>query len=934
MTVASPVTAVPVTRSLILAKIAEAKQKNYPSGILGVAGDPKSVDNVQLIHDGQTVRIRGARSALEARAHVAEHHDGDWTIIVTDRHSDDLGTGLLAHLIWGKVRSADPWDALRIAFKANGIDPKLTSGKRDLAAGLLEATPTDGWPAAPAGVLTRSHALAAVAANRLQLDHTPLDLIAVLTWSVWPDSLAALAILRTTFGDSLTDETIAWVADSTDVAGPAVRALLTSGDVADLVPLGLVAQVLTSPALGPEDRHLAELGRARLESTIPRHVSDAALAALGVAAASVVTELESRHRAHARRVLQRAGSLMDTLEISSLAIHSDILRQGYQQRLATLGRLLADAATATRQGQGSPGSIDAIETAYANAHRHREHHSAAVEAAPFDAAVRLWRWMQQPALDDGATLADRSRRHLTDDAWADRAINDAATGVPDATLARDLRVVVEAALARRDKSERAFATSLAEATAQPDDVRGGPTDDQGTVWHLEDVLPKVVTPMLRTAPVMLLVIDGMSAAAAVEIVEDATDLGGWVEAALPHSPSRQRTPALSVLPSLTEVSRASLLCGRLTRGQQDAERRGFRDFTTQVAKVKAELFHKKGVDTTAPGALVADGVGRAIDDIDGTKLVTIVLNTIDDALDRSDPAGTTWTTDAVKHLRPLLDRAAAAGRVVVMTADHGHVVERRGGIQRSHPNITSGRSREPNGVLEDGEIEISGDRVLQDTGRAVLAVSEKLRYGPLKAGYHGGASAAEVVVPIIALLPDEKLNPLNLELLPPQAPLWWNVPLTAEATLDELVAASDSQAPSPAAARKRRPKMPAQSGPTLFEEIPSLSKNTVSAADSLGRLLIGSATYRDQRQLAGRATVTDEQVAALVDAMHSAPSGRLPQSQVATALGVSPVRLRGALAQSQQLLNVEGYGVLTIDADGQTVVLDEPLLREQFGVRK
>jgi len=50
-------------------------------------------------------------------------------------------------------------------------------------------------------------------------------------------------------------------------------------------------------------------------------------------------------------------------------------------------------------------------------------------------------------------------------------------------------------------------------------------------------------------------------------------------------------------------------------------------------------------------------------------------------------------------------------------------------------------------------------------------------------------------------------------------------------------------------------------------------------------------------------------------------------------LQVAPVALRGAVLHVQRLLNVEGYAVLRIDADGATVILDEPLLREQFGVR-
>jgi hypothetical protein len=45
-------------------------------------------------------------------------------------------------------------------------------------------------------------------------------------------------------------------------------------------------------------------------------------------------------------------------------------------------------------------------------------------------------------------------------------------------------------------------------------------------------------------------------------------------------------------------------------------------------------------------------------------------------------------------------------------------------------------------------------------------------------------------------------------------------------------------------------------------------------------------------------------------------------------------RLPMALAGLRRLLNVEGYQVVSMDADGRTIVLDEPLWRTQFGVGK
>ncbi|WFR71718.1 hypothetical protein P9209_23560 [Prescottella defluvii] len=62
---------------------------------------------------------------------------------------------------------------------------------------------------------------------------------------------------------------------------------------------------------------------------------------------------------------------------------------------------------------------------------------------------------------------------------------------------------------------------------------------------------------------------------------------------------------------------------------------------------------------------------NAVDDTTHRPVIACVLNDIDDALDRSDPIGTVWTTDRFKRLDALLSAAAAVGRTVVLVSDHG-----------------------------------------------------------------------------------------------------------------------------------------------------------------------------------------------------------------------------------------------------------------------
>ena len=78
---------------------------------------------------------------------------------------------------------------------------------------------------------------------------------------------------------------------------------------------------------------------------------------------------------------------------------------------------------------------------------------------------------------------------------------------------------------------------------------------------------------------LLLVLDGMSAGVGTEVIASvlARTGDGWAEALLPGQ--SRRAAALAVLPTLTEVSRASLLCGELRAGGQDVELRGYEALT-------------------------------------------------------------------------------------------------------------------------------------------------------------------------------------------------------------------------------------------------------------------------------------------------------------------------------------------------------------------
>lgn len=884
---ADVVPSAPVTPAMARVLIDQARAGRYTHGVLGLRSRPGATPEVSFTHRDQPVRIVPAGSALAVREAVRGAMRDGWLVVVTDRSEDDLGPGLLARFTWQRLRHADPWQAVQQRFSAQTIDARLLrlAHAREVASGLLELAPADGWPPAPAGVLTRDHALGCLARAELGVGTGPLDLIAVLQWSTNPGLPGMVARLRGRAGEQTVDATLAWIADAAGEAGPFVAALLRTGAPTDLVPLGIVLDCL----LGSRRTQEAEVALARLQhrwGDVPR----TALAATGrLAVVTVSGLLDGRATvADAHRLLARADDLLGEAGADALAETSSVLRAGLTLRLRALAEQLR---------RDDP---DALESAW----RRVEDHLLADEdprVAPALAGVRLARWLRTPDEPHDRGLAASAAAHLDTDAWVDSAVNDAEAGVDDPVLAGALEQVLQRVQARRDAHDLAFAAALA---------REGGAEALAGVLPIEQVLPDIVLPLTRSHPTLLLVLDGMSAGVATEIIADAVEKldYGLVECLVPGA--TRRTPVISVLPSVTEMSRASLLSGRLARGQQDVERRNFTEFARAHGLGDAPLFHKRGLDTGRGGFAVADEVRLAIGDTDRYRLVGCVLNTIDDALDRTDPGGTDWTADTVKHLAPLLRAARSAGRLIVLTSDHGHVVERRRGTQRGVG--LGGRYRAAADAVADDEVLVSGPRVLTPEHRAVLAVNERLRYGPLKAGYHGGAAPAEVVVPVVLLAPSTLDH--HLVAAPVAQPDWWE-------TTGIVVPASAVPIPEP---------VPATPQPDLFSTEPEPAPSAVAG---LGAALIGSPTYQAQRRLAGRVAVTDRDVAGLVDALAGAPDRRLSAARAAAQLGEPVARLRFAMSQVTKLLNVEGYPVVSTDPATQAVSLDVGLLAEQYGVR-
>lgn len=899
----STVTAAAV--SAVVAKV-ESRRRDRAGGVIGLRAFPEpTVAVMRPSPGGHPIHVEACPSTLAVWDAFHRWHGEGWLVILTDRPEDDLGAGTLAQLVDHRLITPDPWEAALQVFGARTLQRALiTEGlQAELPTRLVALTPEDGWPSAPGGVLTREHAYASVAVKYLGLG-LGVDAPGILEWTARHDAVNAVSKLRERAQDSLTDAVLGWLADQTGPASRAVFRLFERGRLSDILPSGLALHLLRN-ALSPWAEE-AKIAEARLTerawgslSLRPDEVD-----ALGTLCEVTVQELLARSSTTGlgRDILLSVDRMLREVSAASVARNSGFLPSALDAAYDRLGRAFADER-------------ESVEAAWEDVQNHplarglTEHPD--FRRAPAHAGVRLVRWLTSVSKPEYAdTLAGLARRQTVEDAWADAAINAAAGGVDSPELASGLQTVVEQALERRRRHDREFAKTLAAEGATTGRVLRDRDQGDGAVWRIEDLAKEVVVPIARERPTLVLLLDGMSTGAATQVLSSVTGRGAdWTE--LAPSGSKHRASALAVLPSLTEHSRTSFFSGALTSGNQSAERAGFSETARAARREVGTLFHKAGLDTGRAGFELSPDVADAIGDVEKHGLVGCVLNTIDDALDRSDPSGTVWNDELVKHLRPLLAAAHRARRAVFITADHGHVVERRNGEKKAVASVSSARSRAADSPASEAEIEVSGPRVLSHDGTAILAVDEGVRYSNLRAGYHGGGSPAEVVVPVVVLIPTASLteDPAGVagwQAVPAQQPIWWNL----------------ARAGAPVATPEPAPATLGQ-GQFDFFEVPR-SDQTV------GTSVVATKQYADQQKIAGRVSLSDETVAGLLDALLNAGGQRITTSAVASLLRVPEHRVQFAAGQVQKLLNVEGYPVVRMD--GGMLVLDAPLLAQQFGV--
>lgn len=882
------------TPAVVRALIRKLRAKPANGRVVGIHAQPVWHHEPVLTVDGAPVRVKPCVSPLAVREALLEHQDADgagYLVVVTDCNADDLGTAIRAHFAGNRLVEVDLWATVQESFRGQVEAAFVARDKAWAPGALVEHEPAAGWPPAPGGTLTRDFALAQLAGAVLGVAADHLDAAALLRWSA--DPVAVRRYLE--LSDPVRAGLGGWLVERTGPAGELTLRAAAAGYAADATALALVADLLWHEEADPAGVGMARgmfAGRLGGQPPSPQQ----ALVWGRVAKVLVSTEL-AEGLPSAIAAVERAERLLATLGAEAVLPLSGFLPGALDLRLRALAAAVAaNLPTSTAPAlAATEAALDAVQN-HELAARDTRVRTAAM-------AVRLTRWLAQSTVtgapsNEPETLAAALDRQARVDAWVDRAYADVFTGEHDRDITAAYAALASTVAARRAAHDAQLATLLAETTSSDADL--------GRITPVEEALATIVRPLALTERgVLLVVVDGMSTGVATEI-GDGLAARRWTE--LVDGTLGARQALLPALPTLTEVSRTSLLTGGLRVGHAAEEKRHF----TDAVGLAARLFHKD--DLRAPaGAALAPEVTAAIAD-PALRVVGVVLNTVDETLHHVDPGGTTWTLESVQHLSALLDAARAADRVVVLTSDHGHVIE-RGSTLRSYRDASSPRWRPATSPATEGEILVQGRRVLLGGGAAILPWREDLRYAGKCAGYHGGASAAEVAVPIIVGVRGPVSSLAGWVPAPPQAPAWWHSPLAPQ---------------RPTVVVTVRPAE--QTTPTLFDE-PSAQPppGTADPVAALLDVLLASPMYAAQRRRAGRGAPDDLRVRALLAALLR-NNGRLHELTLAGTAQIPSARLRNVFAAVRKLLNVEGYDVLGVDADQVTVVLDVPLLQEQFGL--
>jgi len=328
-----------LTEGQIRAQVRTIRKKSNPTiGVFALRTDQPWSGPAGITIDGQTHRVAYCRSELEMRelllASAAENVP---LVALCPFASDALGEDVLARLAKRRVHPPNAKEILGNLFQATSVDSRIFA-RQSLPDALIENAPGDGYPPVPSGVLDLQSAWQElmqrlvgnrdVATNIGQLLEASLDSVACSRFAkMSPD-------LRRDFFE--------WAAGGVDPAAGWMAHVVMANRTADLVPLGLLLEVVFDAGL---NSHAGVAGaRVRLESWFAGHsIALGAARSWAAAARAVVMALHKQQGSGPllSALLSRLDALLFEFKIPEVGVRSDFSPQGFELRMRGFAGALA-----------------------------------------------------------------------------------------------------------------------------------------------------------------------------------------------------------------------------------------------------------------------------------------------------------------------------------------------------------------------------------------------------------------------------------------------------------------------------------------------------------------------------------------------------------------------------------------------------------------
>jgi len=878
-------------------------EKHPNARVIGLSVPPSADEPKRIPIGDEELPVVRCDSVLSLRdCLTAQTDDAPPLVLLTRLREPELGADVMAVLAGRQLVPLQPWQLVKAHFRARYVDPRLSERHPWVAPALLEAEPDGGYAPVGSGFLDAETVWRTLFEALLGTRDGARDPETLLEWGLDLARRARAEPLSADVREGLRRA----VRESAGELAATVFDALIGPHGARALAVGLVARVVHAPDAAADPTAVRAAARLERFHNDTRLDAAAAQAWADAAEAVVLRALKRGDGARLRPVLEDADALLvDELEAGALVQRSRYLPSGYEQRLTRVAARIEDALA--DPGFDLAVLWRAVDEAF-------DHALAALDPGRQERvrmAARLAGWLARTrGASAPGSFEEAAEHYRGTGGFVDWARTELWHGDASPELGRAYTALAEAVDTAREDWNRHFARLAAGWSSAAGDGSG--------LVPVEAVLDRIVAPLVSATPVLLLVIDGMSMAVFRELQVDLA-ARGWLQIIGAEGEGRQAV--IAALPSVTEVSRASLLCGRLVAGAAPAEKDGFERHPALVRGSEPPkppvLFHKAEL-REAEHVGVAPSLLDEIEDLH-RRVVGVVVNAVDDHLTRGDQIRVEWNARVIRPLEELLGAAESAGRAVVLVSDHGHVLE-RGTKQRDGAGERWRAADEP---PANDETLVEGPRVLLGGGRIVVPWTERLRYGGKKNGYHGGASPQELVIPLGVFVSETNL-PEGWREASDEWPVWW---------APELDAAPTPEPPRRAAPKPRPAERPGEQG-RLFpapQEQPAPTGAVPAVGGDWIDALLRSEILALQRERAQRTALSDERLRAILAALDER-GGKLTITALARRLEVPALRVAPILSAVRRLLNVEGFAVIAVDDASDTVSLNRALLDRQFGL--